>query len=385
MIESETMPTKGTKILINGISARQGGGQTYLLNLLKYFPNHDTLEVILLIPHAFPLPPLPANIKKHTVPRVETNPFWRAVWEKFFLPKLLQLWKIDVLYCPGGVISTVPPQHCKTVTMFQNMLPFAPKERQRYPLGYMRFRLWLLQFLQARSFRKADLVIFISHYGKTVIDHMIPERSGISSVIPHGLSDHFRVQGGLPFPANLPQDYVLYVSILDVYKAQMEVVRAWNLLRLQRPTAEKLVLVGPQFPPYARKLEALIRALQLEEEVLLLGAVPYEELPQYYQHAKINLFASSCENCPNIVLEKLASGRPVFLSNYQPMPEFGEEVVEYFDPYTPQELTDLLLKYLDTPALREALAQKALRQAQHFQWQETAEKTWEALIQLASK
>lgn len=374
-----------TRILINGISARQGGGQTYLRHLLKFIPDNETLEIILLVPDSFPLPPLPASIKKHTIPRVETNPFLRALWEKFFLPKLLRLWKIDVLYCPGGVISTVPPNNCKTVTMFQNMLPFVPKARKRYPWGYMRFRLWLLKFLQARSFQKADMVIFISQYAKTVIDQVLPQRKGTSAVIPHGLSDHFRIQEQSTFPENLPKEYVLYVSILDVYKAQLEVVRAWDLLRQQRPTPERLVLVGPSFPPYAKKLKNLIEALGLAEEILLVGAVPYDELPKYYQHATINIFASSCENCPNIVLEKLASGRPVFLSNYPPMPEFGQNAVEYFDPYIPQELTDLLLKYLDSPPLGEALAKKSIQQAENFQWQETAEKTWDALIQLAAK
>ncbi|MBF0276783.1 MAG: glycosyltransferase family 4 protein [SAR324 cluster bacterium] len=384
-MERSKNASERTRILINGISARQGGGQTYLLNLLKFIPEKLPVDVTLLVPDSFPLPKLSSNIRKHSIPRVESNPFFRAIWEKLFLPGLLRQWEIDVLFCPGGVISTVPPKNCKTVTMFQNMLPFAPEERKRYPFGYMRFRLWLLKFLQERSFQNADMVIFISHHAKTVIDHYLPQRKGSSPVIPHGLSEHFKVRKERPFPPEMPSDYVLYVSILDVYKAQLEVVKAWHMLRLKRSTREKLVLLGPSFPPYEKKLKNLIHSLRLESEILLVGAVPYQELPNYYQHAKINIFASSCENCPNIVLEKLASGRPVFLSNYPPMPEFGTNAVEYFDPYTPQQLTELLLKYLDKPSLGAALSQKSVKQADKFHWQESAEKTWHALLQLAVK
>lgn len=376
---------KPINILINGISARQGGGQTYLFNLLKFLPQNKTLRIYLLLPETFKLPAVSSNIQQFSTARLETNPLLRALWEKWVLPKLLWQWKIDVLYCPGGIINTKLPSACKTATMFQNMLPFAPTERQRYPCGYLRFRLWLLRFLQGRSFQRAHLVIFISSYAKTVMDRCLPQRQGMSAIIPHGLSDHFRAKAPLPFPTNLPQEYVLYVSILDVYKAQLEVVESWKRLRAQRPTAEKLVFIGPSYPPYAKKLKRLIASLGLSQEVLLLGTMPYEELPQYYQHAKINIFASSCENCPNIVLEELASGRPVFLSNYPPMPEFGEDGVEYFDPYKPQELTDLLHQYLDDPVRREKLAQKALLQSQKFQWRESAEKTWHILMNLASK
>jgi glycosyltransferase involved in cell wall biosynthesis len=265
------------------------------------------------------------------------------------------------------------------------MLPFAPGERKRYPFSYYRFRLLALKYLQSRSFNRADLVIFLSHYAQSIIDQYLPHRRGRSLVIPHGINEHFRYRPDRPFPPHLPPEYVLYVSILDVYKAQLEVIQAWRRLKEQRMTKEKLVLVGPAYPSYGEKVHNLIKSLGLANDVLVLGEVPYEELPAYYHHAKINIFASSCENCPNILLEALAAGRPVLSSAFQPMPEFGQEAAAYFDPYKPDRLTDLLIEYLDNEDLREMMGKKALARAEHFQWPQSAHRTWEALLELAEQ
>ena len=111
----------------------------------------------------------------------------RAIWYRIGMPLLLKQQHADLLYCPGGTLAPFAPRSCKTAVAFRNMLPFAPEESARYGLGYMRMRLWLLHQLQAQSFRKADLTIFVSHYAKEVIDKLLPMRAGASEVIPHGV------------------------------------------------------------------------------------------------------------------------------------------------------------------------------------------------------
>jgi glycosyltransferase involved in cell wall biosynthesis len=117
----------------------------------------------------------------------------------------------------------------------------------------------------------------------------------------------------------------------------------------------------------------------LGEEVLLLGDIPYHELPAYYQHAKLNIFASSCENCPNILLEALASGRPLLSSSYPPMPDFAGEAAIYFDPYEPENLADKLSLILDDGALQQRMGRLALNKSREFDLQESAARTWQAL------
>lgn len=194
------------------------------------------------------------------------------------------------------------------------------------------------------------MLIFISEYAKKIIDEEIPNRKGISVVIPHGLSDEFRTaqRDDIHRLESLPNgDYLLYASVIDVFKAQIEVVQAYNILCGKRHTEEKLLLVGPEYPPYAKLVRKEIRRLGLQDKIIVFGRIAHADMPSVYHHAKAHIFASICENCPNVVLESLGSGRPLFLSNKPPMPELAGNAAVYFDPYKPGDLADLLLRHLD--------------------------------------
>jgi glycosyltransferase involved in cell wall biosynthesis len=132
----------------------------------------------------------------------------------------------------------------------------------------------------------------------------------------------------------------------------------------------------------AQQLHALIRELGVEGYVRVLGAVPYEDLPGYYQNAAANVFASSCENCPNIMLEALASGRPLLASDVAPMPEFGGQHIGYFSPFDPSSLEIAMRKVLEDSSTAKCWAEGALQQASHYSWAKTAHDTWHAIINL---
>jgi glycosyltransferase involved in cell wall biosynthesis len=117
--------------------------------------------------------------------------------------------------------------------------------------------------------------------------------------------------------------------------------------------------------------------------VQILGAVPYGELPAFYHHAEAIVFASSCENCPNILLEGLASGRPVLSSNVMPMPEFGGRGIEYFSPFDPDDIAHALRRVLTDTQRAHAVAASALAESHRFDWAESAARTWDALTRLA--
>lgn len=367
-------------IVVDGLSAVRGGGVTYLQNLFANAEPVHVCRVVAVVP-----PDTVAGLSVGSTIELLAPAFpargivHRFLWYRLALPNLLRCLSADLLYCPGGTIPGNLPAHCKTAVAFRNMLPFAPAEAARYPMGYTRLRLRLLRLLQMRSFQSADLLIFLSHHARTTIDELLPARRGESAIIPHGLSEQFRDGIALPRPIGLPDQYVLYVSILDVYKAQVEVVHAWDQLRRRRASSEKLVLVGPQYGPYARKVKQAIRSLGLEGEVILRGNVPYSELPAYYHNAKVNVFASSCENCPNILLEALASGRPLLSSSYPPMPEFARDAALYFDPYEPRSLADKLVAILDDRGLIDRMGTAARARSLEFSWRVSAAKTWQAL------
>src|SRR5580692_4264925 len=132
--------SRKTKIVINALSARTGGGQTYLINLLESLPEEFPVEIFVLAPDSVALPRDKPNVERIPVGLPVENPFARAIWERLYLSRLLKRLDANLLFCPGGLIGSRVPSGCKTVTMFRNMIPFDAVQRERYQPGYMRAR-----------------------------------------------------------------------------------------------------------------------------------------------------------------------------------------------------------------------------------------------------
>jgi glycosyltransferase involved in cell wall biosynthesis len=374
-------------ILVNAISARLGGGQTYVANLLARIPVGENLRVFLLAPENLNLTAMPENFTKLIVPEyLVTNLVRRTLWEKFSLPKVLVEQKIDVLFCPGGLINVKVPKTCKTVVTFQNMLPFDDDQLKKYGFTFSRFRNQLLRKKMLKSMKKADLVIFISQYAMQYISELVGNSFKKTAIIPHGIDPSFRKdrEDQLLRPSWLPKEnYLLYVSAIDVYKAQAEVVRAYAILKSFRTDVPKLILVGSLLnKPYVGKVLGLISELELSDEAIVKGHVDYRELPALYQNAKINIFASETENCPFILLEAMAAGRPLLVSERQPMPEFGGDTVIYFDPSSPDDLAEKLNYMLDDEKMMMRCSELSLEKSFQYDWNVSATKTWQSIISL---
>ncbi|MCD5978829.1 glycosyltransferase family 4 protein [Pseudomonas quasicaspiana] len=371
------------KIVINAFSARLGGGRTYLLNLFEHIPASSDLEILVFAPPNLELPAHPSLRRVETTWPTE-NPILRTLWEKWVLPRILKREQADVLFCPGGVVATVPPRGCKVATMFRNMIPFDSRVQKNIPFGLQRIRVWLLNRVMLKSMANADLTIFISEYARGVIESLTNIRHAVT--IPHGISSLFRTHGrSIARPEFAPDsEYLLYVSRFDVYKHHYEVVTAYASLPPVLRSRHPLVLVGETNMPEADRVKSLIRALGLENNVIVLGAIPYKSLPAMYHFSYLNIFASSCENCPNIMLEALASGRPLISSDVMPMPEFGGQAVMYFSPFDHNSIADALLTSLTSPDAMRNLSIGAVNQSDKFNWAISCKTTWDELTKLST-
>ena len=370
------------KIVINGMSARLGGGRTYLVNLLMHLPTQADLQVLVFAPDDLGLP------ADHRVQRARTgwpttNPLLRALWERFVLPAYLRRVGAHALFCPGGVVATRVPAGCKVVTMFRNMIPFDPSLVGSMPWGWQRVRNLILRRVMLQSLANADLSIFVSDHARALIERLTHIRHPVT--IPHGIGDAFRTAGfDSPRPHEAPVgEYLLYVSRFDIYKHHREVVQAFAALSASRRNKLRLVFLGETNMPEAAPVAELVHRLGLKGRVLMPGAVPYALLPSWYRHAKAIIFASSCENCPNILLESLGAGRPVLSSDVMPMPEFGGPGLLYFSPTAPQSLTNALNRVLESPDTAERVAAAAVDRSQRYDWSRTALETWTRILALA--
>ena len=138
---------------------------------------------------------------------------------------------------------------------------------------------------------------------------------------------------------------ILYVGRMDVKKGLLELVEAAASLRPQHANLQVyLVGKGPDQP--------LIRsAIQANNAASYIHALPgcaFDEVAVWMAAANLVTLPSYMEGCPNVVLEALASGRPVVATNVGGIPEvLSEKCGRLVPPRDSGALAQALASVLD--------------------------------------
>ena len=310
----------------------------------------------------------------------------RKIWEELFLIFYMMKLNINVYFSPACILPFFFLPKIKTVVTFQNMLPFDYIQRQKYPIfGYRSLRDYILNKLFSRSLLRADLVIFLSEFAKNTVTKELSGFNGVNKVIPHGVDDIFRHKSGsdnkLSFSLGKP--YFTYVSYIDYYKGHIEMVEGFKIYCTNGGKGI-LYFVGHEYKPYSKVLRKKIKILGLCNRVKFLGVIEHYQLPYIYQNAFINFFGSYVENCPNILLEMMSSGRPALVSDKDPMPEIARSSVLYFDPSDPMDFAEKLTLLSHNKTLQKKLSAEAFAISGTYSWNKTAERTWNSINKLVS-
>jgi glycosyltransferase involved in cell wall biosynthesis len=361
---------------IDASNVRTGGGVTHLMNLLREArPGEFGIERAVLWAGRATLDELPDApwLEKVHEPMLDRALPFRLWWQWFVLPR--RVLGLDLLFAPGG---NAPASATPTLTMSRNMLPFEWRELSRYGVSWVGLRLLLLRLGQARTLARASGVIFLTEYARSAVGRAVSMRGEVV-VIPHGVEERFREA---PRPQRRLSDCsferplrLLYVSIVDLYKHQWHVAEAVAALR-----AEGLPLsidfVGPSYPPALRRLRAALAKLDPAGEFLRYrGPMAYGDLHTLRSESDLFVFASSCENMPNILLEAMAAGFPIACARRGPMPEILGDGGEYFDPERPDEIARAVRTLAEDAERRAQCARIAFARAAEFSWRRCARET----------
>lgn len=375
--------------MIIGIDASNilsGGGVTHLVELLNASNLHEfEISKIVVWGGKKTLAKISDNnyIEKVNLPMLNKSLPFRIFWQIFLLTKVARKKGCNIIFVPGGSFTT---SFRPVVTMSQNLLPFESKELFRFGLSFKAIKLLLLRCIQSNSFKKATGIIFLTTYAKKAVCTITGKLSGQTSIIPHGIDERFFLT---PKPQKPIEQYseknpfrLLYVSIVDMYKHQWHVVEAVEQLRRQGfPVC--LDLIGPAYPPALNRLKKVLNKYDAESSYLnYIGPVSYKELYKYYAAADIFIFASSCENMPNILLEAMASGLPIACSKLGPMPEILGDAGVYFDPESAESMASSLIKLIESPQLRYENSNQSFTKAKHYSWLQCADETYSFLSKI---
>jgi glycosyltransferase involved in cell wall biosynthesis len=373
---------------IDASNLGDGGGVTHLEELLRsaHPPTYGFSEVIVwgrsrVLDQLSPRPWL--RLVRELA--LDGNLIARTKWQLTRLDKLVHDADCNLLFAPGGrYAGSFRP----FVTMARNLVPFDSAAARLYGVSWMRLKFAILRSAQSRSFRSASGMIFLTSTAQNTVTAITGPLAGRTEVIPHGISDRFqsevRAQEPLSRYSAKRPFRLLYVSRFEPYKHQSTVIT--TVLRLRREGLPIVLELAGNEGPTRRAIEHQLQSEDPEgAAVSYHGNVRYADLPAFYHRADAFVFASSCENLPNILLEAMSAGLPIASSNRSVMPEVLGDAGFYFDPESSESMAGSIKELLANPERRQQLAVLAKERVRDRTWVRCAERTFAFLAAVSSE
>ena len=172
---------------------------------------------------------------------------------------------------------------------------------------------WYLKTLGRWTFNQADVVFCYTDVDKERVREL-GVRSRIK-VVANGIdTERFTPEGPESEMIDADGPVVLFVGRFTDGKRPWLAVEAFAEVVEEYPDAE-LYLCGKG--GLREDLEAQVSELGIGESVTFLGHVPYDEMPKVYRSGDVLVLPSRAEGVPRTVLEAMASGVPVVMSDLE--------------------------------------------------------------------
>ncbi len=159
---------------------------------------------------------------------------------------------------------------------------------------------------------------------------------------------------------------LLYAGRLDVRKGLRELIEAVAALRRRQPDLLCYLLGdGPDRP----LLEQLIAKHSAHEAIHFIPAAPTDAVAQWMAACDVFTLPSYKEGCPNVVLEALASGRPVVATDVGGIPELMDSGSGRLVPAQDAHALERALEEV----LGSAWSPEAIAARHHRSWQDVSD------------
>lgn len=309
-----------------------------------------------------------------TMQRARSNtesPIRRILWEQ-----LAQPWQLGAfdLYHALAFVSPLWLTKPSVVTVYD--LSFI-----HYPQVLSASRRLYLRTFTALSCRRARRVIGISESTARDVQRSlgIPAER-IDVALPGYDRERYK-----PLPThevqafrtrkNLPERFWLFVGTLEPRKNLPTLLEAYAAL----PKGERLpLLIGGGKGWGYDAIFSRIERYNLGDDVRWVGFLPWEELPLWYNSAEVFIYPSVFEGFGLPVLEAMACGTPVIVSDASSLPEVAGNAGMLVPPDDVMGWTEALRCAAADGEWRAEAQERSLREAARFSWEITARQTLES-------
>jgi glycosyltransferase involved in cell wall biosynthesis len=359
------------------VGEQETGNETYIVNLIRGLAAIDReTNYFLYSPHPQSLDrcdPLPGNfVRRHVrpAPSVLRIPFGMPARTISDRADVLHVTYVAPPLSPTPVVATV---HDISYVLF----PETFSARDKLILGS----------LVPRTLRTARAIITVSESSKRDIIKCYRTPPDKIAVVYQPIAPAFRRlprDAGQEARARLGVQgpFILAVGNLQPRKNLPRLIRAYAQLRRRGDYSGRLVLVGRSRWKESSVYQE-VRALGLEQDVILTGYVPEDDVVALLNCADVFVYPSLYEGFGLPPLEAMACGCPVVTGNTSSLPEVVGDAGLMVDPSSVDALAGAIAHVTSDDELRRTLVAHGMTRVARFSAELAAHRTLEVYRQVA--
>jgi len=300
---------------------------------------------------------------QHALPNVPV-PFLYTPWRLAFqIPAYIKKHNFDVVVEPAHFGPLNLPKHIKRVTVIHDLTPITLKQHHR----------WHSQLLQGMFLKKilnrTDMIITNSNNSKNDIEMHFPNTVGKVNLIHLGKDDIFKPTVDAEFNKlhGLTKPYILFLGTIEPRKNLVTLLKAYQIFKEKYNLDIDLVIAGQK----GWKTDAFDAAMKnhpFKNDIKILGYLPREDLPKLLTSAMVFVYPSIYEGFGLSVLEAMACGCPILVSDNSSLPEVGGDAALYFNAMDAIGLSEHLNTVCSSETMQAEMTQRAIEQAEKFNW-----------------
>jgi glycosyltransferase involved in cell wall biosynthesis len=246
---------------------------------------------------------------------------------------------------------------------------------------FMAERNWLFSFLAARAFKKARWISACSDDLRLRSIKLGAPEDRIETV-PYGVDlERFKqdpsarkyVADYLKIPAT---NKIIFTAGRLVHKKGFEILLKALPQVIDYDNNVRLIIAGEG--DLRDELEQLSRSLKVDKNVILTGSLSHNIIPKFFSASDVIAVPSvrdewgNVDGLPNVLMEALASGRPIVASRVAGIPQVIHHLENglLVEEKNPQQLAEAIIEILKSEKLSRKLGQKAAETSQRsFSWE----------------
>lgn len=255
----------------------------------------------------------------------------------------------------------------------------------KYHASSLDYLYWSTKF----ALKQASKIIAVSNFTKQEIENFYPKiKSEKIKVVHNGynselyrLTEDGNKANEVLLKYGLEKPFFLYVGRLEKKKNTPALIEAFAILRENYPELkEKLVLIGNASFGYD-EVKFMIEEYDLERYILMPGWVDEADMPYVFSAASVFIFPTKYEGFGIPLLQAMACGVPIAVSDIPVLHEVAAEAALYFDPNNSAAIAFAMKSLSSEPALRDSLRTQGLVRVKKFDFEKCARETLEVLME----